>query len=268
MKRVKRCLAAVLAVAMTAMFAGSCSQNGNVLKVATNAEFPPYESLNENNEIVGFDADLITMIAEKMGMKVEWQNMDFDGVVSAVSSGSCDAAISGLTINPNRQKSVDFSKPYYTGAAQILIVRQDDSVFTGTTKEELDEQLKNKTIGVCEGFTGVNYAQGDPDWPFDPIEGATVKIYTNISLAIADLKNKTVDVIIMDDTPAKKAAATDENKEAVRVIDVPLTIENYAIAVKKGNSELLEKIDKALKELQDAGEVDKLFEKWDIEVKE
>ena len=124
-----------------------------------------------------------------MGMKIKFENMEFDSVLVSIASGSCDAAIAGLTINDNRKKSVDFSTPYYIGASQILIVREDDDVFTGTTKEELDEQLKNKTIGVCIAFTGEAYAE-ENEWGFKGIEGADVKVYDNASTAAEDLKNK------------------------------------------------------------------------------
>ena len=260
----KRILALLLCVSLLAVFAAGCGkEEKTTLKVATNAEFEPFEFLDsETGEVIGFDADLAKLIAEKLGYEVEFQNMEFEGVLAAVTSGTSDIAVSGLTINAKRSKSVDFSEPYYEGAAQILIVRSDDKVFTGTTKEELDEQLKGKKIGVCSGFTGASYANGDEEWGFSPIENAEVKTYDNISLAIADLKNSAIDVIIMDDSTAKEAASTDENKAAVKVIDVPLTVEAYGIAVKKGDTEMKEKIDKALSELEESGELDKLKEQW------
>ena len=100
--------------------------------------------------------DIIRAIADKLDMEVEIQNMEFEAVLSALVSKTCDVAISGLTINQTREKQVDFSDPYYK-TAQVLIVRSDDTVFTGTNKEELDAQLKNKKIGVCTGFTGQQY---------------------------------------------------------------------------------------------------------------
>lgn len=268
----KKVLCLVMAALMAAFCFASCGSSsssasgttGGKLTVATNAEFPPFESLDENNNVVGFDADIIKAVAEKIGMTVEFKNMEFDGVVAAVSSGNCDVAASGLTINAKRSKAVDFSTPYYEGAAQILIVRTNDNVFTGTTKADLDNQLKGKKIGVCTGFTGVSYANGDEEWGFTKIENATVKTYENISLAITDLKSGTIDTIIMDDKAAKEAAATDNNKNDVKVIDVPLTVESYGIAVQKGNTELKEKIDNALAELKKEGKIDELVKKWNV----
>ena len=237
-----------------------------ILKVATNAEFDPWEYI-ENGEYVGADMDIMRAIADKLDMEVEIQNMEFEAVLSALVSKTCDVAISGLTINQTREKQVDFSDPYYK-TAQVLIVRSDDNVFTGTNKEELDAQLKNKKIGVCTGFTGQQYVEGDPNWPFEPIEGAEAVIYDNIALAVQGLKNKAVDVIIMDGPTAEGAAATDENKDAIRVINIPLTVERYAIGVQKGNTDLMNKVNGALKELQNEGKIAEILAKYDMEVPE
>lgn len=235
------------------------------LKVATNAEFPPFESLDTStNEVVGFDIDLMKMIAEKIGAEITFENMEFDGVIASIPSDTCDVAISGLTINAKRSKTVDFSVPYYEDTAQILIVNKDDAIFTGTTKEELDAQLENKKIGVCSGFTGQAYAQGDEEWGFSEIAGADVKIYDNVGLAVQDLKNGMIDAVIMDDAPAKEAVATAENVNDVKVIDIALTTESYGIAIKKGNTELKEKIDTAIAELKAAGKIDELKAKWEV----
>ena len=265
MKKMAKVLSAVLALVMIVCMFASCGAKKDVLYVATNAEFKPFETI-ENGEIVGFDIDLIKAIAGKLDMEVKLDNMEFDGVISAVNQGTDDVAISGLTINETRKKSVDFSDAYFKGAAQILIVAKNDAHYTGKTKAELDEQLKNQTIGVCSGFTGEAYAKGDEEWGFKAIEGAKVNIYDNISLAIEDLKNGTINAIIMDDVPAKESAATDENKNDIKCIDIPLTVEEYGIAVKKGNTELLDKINKALKELEAEGELQKIADKWGVKL--
>lgn len=263
MKIFKKVSAIALAALMLAAFAGCGSKKDNVLSVATNAEFKPFEYLDKDGNATGFDIDLIKAVAEKMGYNtVKIDNMEFDGVVAAVEQGTCDVAASGLTINAKRKKSVDFSDPYYSGAAQILIVGKDDTHYTGTTKEELDEQLKNQTIGVCSGFTGQAYAEGDEEWGFKKIEGATVKVYDNISLAIEDMKNGVISAIIMDDSVAKEAA--DQNADAIKVIDTDLTVEEYGIAVKKGDSEMVKKVNDALKALEDEGKIKELLEKYDI----
>jgi len=234
-----------------------------ILRVATNAEFEPFESVDkESGELIGFDIDLIKAIADKIGYEVKFDNMEFEAVLGAVTSGSCDVGISGLTINAKRKKSVDFSDAYYSGAAQILIVGANDTYYTGKTKEELDEQLKNQKIGVCTGFTGQAYAKGDDEWGFKGIEGAKISIYDNVSLAIADLKNGTINAIIMDDSVAKNAAS--ENSDIAKVVDVTLTVEEYGIAIKKGNTELAEKINKAFNELKEDGTYEKLLKEYGL----
>lgn len=253
----------LLALVLVLAFALSLSACGTTkeLRIATNAEFEPWEFFDENEKIVGFDVDLMKAVAEKMGVEVKFEDMPFTSVIASITSGQYDAAISGLTINETRKKSVDFSDAYYSGASQILIVKSDDTVFTGTDKAALDKQLEGKKIGVCSNFTGEAYANGDADWGFEKIKDATVNSYKNISLALADMSNGKVDVIIMDDTVAKEATA---GKSEYKVIDIALTTESYGIAVKKGNTELLEKINKALKELKDEGKIDELITTWKV----
>lgn len=262
MKRMIKLFSLMTALCLIFCCAGCGSSDKNQLVVATNAEFEPFEYLKDG-KVVGFDPDLITAIAKEMGYTVKFDNMEFDGVVAAVESGSCDVAISGLTINAKRKKSVSFCDPYYSGAAQILLVAKNDTHYTGTKKEELDEQLKNQAVGVCSGYTGQFYAEGDEEWGFTGIEGANVKIYENISIAIEDLKNGTINAIIMDDSVAKEAAG--QNADAVKTIDIPLTIEEYGIAVAKGNDELREKINTALAKLKDSGKVDELLKKYKLD---
>jgi polar amino acid transport system substrate-binding protein len=259
----KKLLAIVLALALLVLCCAGCgSKEDKKLLVATNAEFEPFESLTAEGEFVGFDIDLMNAIAAKMGYEVQYENMEFDGVVAAVANGTTDLAISGLTINAKRAKSVNFSDPYYDGAAQVLIVAKNDTYYTGTDKATLDNQLKGQNIGVCSGYTGQFYAEGSEDWGFQKIEGATVKIYENISLAIADLKAGNINAIIMDDSVAKEAASA--NSDVAKVIDVALTVEEYGIAIDKTNPELKEKVDAALAELVEDGTVDKLLKKYGL----
>lgn len=258
----KKLLASLLMLVMLVGCLAGCGAESNKLLVATNAEFEPFESLDKDGNPVGFDIDLMNAIAEKIGYEVQYENMEFDGVVAAVASGTTDVAISGLTINAKRSKSVNFSDAYYSGAAQILIVGKDDTYYTGTDKAALDEQLKGQNIGVCSGYTGEFYAKGDEEWGFKKIENAKVNIYENISLAIADLKAGNINAIIMDDSVAKEAAAA--NADVAKVIDIALTVEEYGIAIAKGNDELKEKIDNALAELVKDGTVDNLLEKYEL----
>jgi len=264
MKKIIKKVMVTLVLTMTAAFilAGCGAKDENTLTVATNAEFEPYEFL-EDGEYVGFDIDLLKMIADKMGKEVVYQNMDFDGVIGAVQSGTCDIAISGLTITPSRAKSVNFSTPYIQ-AAQYLIVNIDDEIFTGATKEELDAQLVGKKIGVCAGFTGEKYVVGDESLEYEAIADAEAVIFDNISFAVTALKNGSIDAIVMDDIPSMKVAASDENKNDIKTIEIALTVEEYAIAVQMDNADLKNEIDAAMQELIDDGSVADLLKKWEI----
>lgn len=244
-------LAAVLCLAALA----SCSDS-STLKIATNAEFPPFESL-ENGEYVGFDVDLIRAIAAEKGLEIQFENMEFEGVLAAVTSGSSDIGLSGLTITEARKATVDFTDPYLS-VGQVLIVRADDAVFTGTDKATLDEQLKGKTVAACSGYTGQLYIEGTD---FPKIEGLTTKIYDNPALAVADLTGGKVDAFILDDAVANALAA--ENT-AIKVINVPLTVEDYAMAVNKGNTELLNTLNEGLATLKATGKLDEMLKTWDL----
>ena len=247
-------LAAIAALSLTAC--------GSGLKIATNAEFPPFETM-ENGKIVGFDVDLINAIAEQMGEEVTWDNMDFDGVVGSVVSGGADMAIAGLTVTESRRQQVDFSEPYYT-TSQVLIVPQGDSVFTGTDKATLTAQLAGKKIGVCLGFTGGSFVAGDEDMGWAGVNAASCTEYNSIAQAIIALRSGVIEVIVMDRVPAMSACAIADNSDML-VLDVALTTEDYAIAVKKGNTALLNKINDALRTMKGDGSLAALITKWDID---
>ena len=237
-------------------------KDSNELTVATNAEFPPFERY-ENGEFVGFDMDLVREIANIMGKKLVIENMEFDATLVAVSTGNVDVAISGLTMNEKRKRSVDFTDPYYS-IGQILLVRAGDNVFTGKTATELAEQLRGKTIGACSGFVGQTYVEGDADWGYPGVKGAKLKLYDNVAAGVLDLQNGKLDVFILDDAVARKVATSEVNKKSVKVIDIPLTTESYAIAVQKGNTRLLEKLNSALDRLAKNGKLDELKTKWGL----
>ena len=249
----------MLSIFLTSGLSG-CAKKDDVLNVAINAEFSPFEFL-KNGEIVGFDIDLMGEIAKKLDMKFEIKNMDFEEVIEAVKSEDCDVAISAITITPKRIQEVEFSAPYYTGAAQIIMVKEDDTVFTGTKKSELDEQLKNKKIGVCKDYVGEMYVSGSDDAGYEKIEGVQTTVYLNISMAVTALKSGAIDAIVIDNSIAKQMAGEDKG---IKVIDVALTIEEYAIVLKKENKDLKLKIDKAISELKSDGVIDRLLSKWEL----
>ncbi len=222
----------------------------NVLIVGTNAEFPPFEYIGDNGEPDGFDIALIKAVGEKIGMEVRIQNMEFPSLVAAIGN-KIDASIAGMTITPERQEAVDFSEPYYE-AVQNVIVLADSNIATAA-------DLENKTIGVQMGTTGNSIA--------DEIPGATVQAYNKGVDAVNDLMNGRVDVVIIDQNPAKVFASKFEGQiVALEGTQFAFESEQYAIALPKG-SELVEKVNQALAELKEDGTFDALVAQY-IEVTE
>lgn len=239
-------ITACLAVSMTACGSskkGKESSSG-VLTMATNAEFPPYEYY-DNGEIVGIDVEIANAIAEKLGMTLAIDDIAFDSIISSIQSGKADIGLAGMTISEARLKNVDFSNTYTT-ASQMIIVKNDSDIVS------LDD-LKGKTIGVQLGTTGDIYATDYEE--FD----STIERYSKGFEAIQALSQGKIDAVVIDLEPAKVFVAANEG---IQMLEEALTVEEYAIAVKKGNTELLDKINGALSELKDSGELQKIIDKY------
>ncbi len=225
--------------------AANTTVEGGVLVVGTNAEFPPFEYLGDNGEPDGFDIALIKAIGEKMGMEVEIQNMEFASLVAAIGT-KIDAAIAGMTITEERKAAVDFSDSYYE-AVQYVIVPADSAIATA-------DDLKNKTIGVQLGTTGMFLAE--------EIEGATVQTYNKAVDAVNDLNNGRVDLVIIDRNPAEVFVSKFEGKiVSIEGAQFGFESEEYAIALPKG-SDLIEKVNQALKDLKADGTFDALVAQY------
>lgn len=227
--------------------AGSEALADGVLTVGTNAEFPPFEYVGDNGEPDGFDVALIKAIGEKLGVTVEVENMEFDSLVSSIGN-KIDVAIAGMTVTDERKNSVDFSDAYYD-AVQYVIVPEGSEIATF-------DDLAGKAIGVQLGTTGDFIASDD-------VEGATVSQYNKAVDAVNDLINGRVDCVIIDKNPA----LVFESKFAgqVKAIDgaqFNFEVENYAIALPKGDAMLEDQINKALGELKADGTFDKLVEEY------
>lgn len=212
------------------------------LVMVTNAEFPPYE-FHENNDIVGIDADIAKAIAEKLGMELEIKDMAFDSLIPAVQSGKADFAAAGMTVDEDRKKNVDFTDTY-AEAAQVIIVKDGSEIAA-------PDDLKGKKIGVQTGTTGDIYA-GD-------IENAEIQRFNKGMDAVMALTQGKIDAVIIDREPAKVFV---KDNAGLKVLDEAFTEEEYAIAVKKGNTELLDKMNGAIKELKESGELQKIVDKY------
>ncbi len=174
------------------------------LIVATNAGFEPFEYM-DGDKYVGIDMEIAKLLADELGMELVINNMDFDAVCLSVGQHKCDIAMAGLTVKPDREEYVTFSKSYYS-ASQKLIVKADDTTFDAcTTKEEVEAILSQldttTTIGVQNGTTGQFYVSGDAEWGFAGFP-VTCNGYKNGSLAVQDVINGNIKYVIIDSAPA------------------------------------------------------------------
>lgn len=245
MKKFLKVASIVLVIAIIACFA-ACGGNGGEkekLTMATNAEFPPYEYV-ENGKIVGIDAEIAGLIADKLGMELEIVDVAFDSIIPGVQSGKYDMGMAGLTVNDERLEKVNFSTSYATGI-QAVIVKD------GSDIKSIDD-LAGKKIGVQTSTTGDIYATGDYG------EDAITR-YDNGAVAVQALLADKVDCVIIDNEPAKSYVAANEG---LKVLDTEYTVEDYAICFAKENTELKDKVDGALKELIADGSVKEVIEKY------
>jgi len=212
------------------------------LLVGTNAEFPPYE-YHDGDKIVGIDMDIADAIAKKLGLEVEVEDIAFDSVILEVTSGKADIGLAGISATEERKQSVDFSDTYTT-SKQLIIVK-DDSTIAGA------KDLEGKKLGVQTGTTG--------DILASDIKDATVERYDKGMDAVQALSQGKIDAVVIDSAVANKFV---EEVSGLKVLDEAYADENYAIAVKKGNKELLDGVNKALSELKADGTIDSIIAKY------
>ena len=220
-----------------------------VLTVGTNAEFPPFEFVGDDGEPDGFDIALIKAIAEKIGVDVEVENMEFDSLVASIGS-KIDVAIAGMTVTDERKDMVDFSDEYYE-AVQYIIVPADSEIASAA-------DLEGKNIGVQLGTTGDIIVEED-------IKDATAAQYNKAVDAVNDLRNGRVDAVIIDKNPAQVFG--DQFGDEIKLFDgeseeFGFEKEYYAIALPKGNEELAKSINDALAELKSDGTFDELVSQY------
>ena len=218
-----------------------------VLKMATNAYFQPYE-FYEGEKIVGIDAEIAAAIAEKLGMTLEIEDMEFDSILTAVKEGSVDFGMAGMTITEDRLLEVDFSISYANGV-QAIIVKEGSSI---TSVDDLYAEGASYKVGVQLGTTGDVYATDD-------FGADNVTTYSNGNEAVLALAGGSVDCVIIDNEPAKALVAANSG---LKILETTYANEDYAICVKKGNSELLDKINAAILELTEDGTIEGIVAKY------
>ncbi len=223
---------------------------GEALKlvIATDATWPPMEYVDEQKQIVGFDIDLMKAAAKEGGFTVEFKNSAWDGIFAGLAAGKYDAIMSSVTITEERKKTMDFSIPYIN-AGQVLIVRTD------TTGVTVLADLKGKIAGAQIGTTGY--------FEIEKVKGVTPKAYDELGLAIEDLTNKRIDGVVADTPIAADFALQNANyKDKLKIVGEPFTDELYGVAVKKGNTKVLDAVNKGLKAVLDKKIDEKIKDTW------
>ncbi|MBQ9151193.1 MAG: amino acid ABC transporter substrate-binding protein, partial [Clostridia bacterium] len=271
-KLIATLMALCLLVSAVCLFASCSKTDENTLVMATNAAFPPYE-YKDGDKIVGIDAEIAAAIADKLGMKLEIVDVDFGAVLTGVAEGKYDMGMAGITVTDKRKESMDFSNTYATGI-QVIIVNDGSPIATLDDLWNFDENgdpvsLKNPDIkiGVQQDTTGDIYSSSAiKDWGFNDLnEDESIKTdrvirYKTGAEAVAALKSGKVDCVIIDNEPAKSFVAANEGIH-ILAGDNEYAVEDYAICVDKGNTELLDKINKALDELKADGTIDGIINK-------
>jgi polar amino acid transport system substrate-binding protein len=247
----KKILTGLLLAALLFAAVSCAKKEPTKIVIATDATWPPMEMVDESKNIVGFDIDLMNAAAKAGGFAVEFRNTAWDGIFAGLEAGKYDAVMSSVTITDERKGTMDFSVPYIN-AGQILVVK------TAVSGVETLTDLKGKIVAAQIGTTGA--------FEIDKVKAAekiTAKTYDEIGLAFEDLANGRVDAVVCD-TPvaAQYALQNDSYKGKLKIVGQPFTDEFYGVAVKKGNSKILDQINKGLKKVLDAGENKAIEKKW------
>lgn len=270
----KKIITLTLALLMVlGLFAACGTSEKAELVMATNAAFPPYE-FKEGDKIVGIDAEIAAEIAKKLDMELVIEDVDFGAVLTGVAEGKYDMGLAGITVTEDRKKTMDFSESYATGV-QVIIVNDGSTIATLDDIFEFDANgdpvaLKNPDmkVGVQENTTGDIYSSSAISvWGFNDLnEDESVKTdrvvrFKTGAEAVEALKSKKVDCVIIDQEPAKSFVKANEGIHILEG-ENEYAVEDYAICVKKGDTELLNKINTALAELKADGTIDKIIEKY------
>ena len=269
MKKVTKIAALVLAMAMMMSMLTACGSDagtttdatgttnndttdagaaqGGTLTFGTNAEFPPFEFVTSNGVIDqydGIDMAIAKQIADENGMAAAVENMEFDSLLIALQNGQIDAVIAGMTVTEERLEAVDFSTPYYT-ATQVMIVKEDSDIASAA-------DMADKKICVVQGYTGQICVE-EMGYPFEAFKKGTE--------AVMELVNGKCDVVVIDSATAQKYVSDNEGLKIVEDASA-FESEEYAIAVQKGNKELLDMINKAIDAKLADGTISELSAKY------
>ena len=222
---------------------GGMTVTEGTLTMATNAYFPPYEYY-EGDQIVGIDAEIAAAVAEKLGLTLVIEDMEFDSIITAVQTGKADMGLAGMTVTEERLQNVNFSSTYATGVQSVIVKEGGDIA-------SLDD-LAGKLIGVQLSTTGDIYAT-------DEFGDEFVEQYGKGNDAVMALVSGKIDAVIIDNEPAKSFVAANEG---LVILDTEYAVEEYAAAINKDNTALLDAINGALEELKADGTLDAIIAKY------
>ena len=222
---------------------GGMTVKEGTLTMATNAYFPPYEYY-EGSEVVGIDAEIAKAVADKLGLELVIEDMEFDSIITAVSAGKADIGLAGMTVTEERLKNINFSNSYAQGV-QVVIVKQ------GSDIQSIDD-ITGKMIGVQLATTGDIYATDD-------FGAENVTEFNKGNDAIMALLSDKVDCVIIDNEPAKSYV---KSNEGLKILDTEYVEEEYAICFAKDNTELLQKVNASLAKLTENGTIQKIIDKY------
>lgn len=214
------------------------------LIMSTNAAFPPYEMTTDSGEFEGIDIETAQAIADKLGLELQIDDMDFDAALLAVQQGKADMVMAGVTVTDERQNVMDFTDSYATGI-QSIIVKEDSDIASV-------DDLAGKKIGTQRGTTGYLYCSDD-------FGDENVVAYDDGLTAVQMLNNGQVDCVVIDNAPAKEFVAANPG---LKLLDTAYVEEDYAIGVGKGNTELKDAINTALEELKADGTLQAIVDKY------
>lgn len=251
MKKLGKVVAVLMAVTMmiglTACGGSGSAKGADTITFGTNAEFPPFEYVTSNgviDQFDGIDIAIAKQIGDDNGMTAKIENMEFDSLLIALENGQIDATIAGMTVTEERAQKVDFSKTYYK-ATQVMIVKEDSDIASAA-------DLADKQVSVVQGYTGEIVA-GELGLTYDSFKKGTE--------AVLELVNGKCDAVIIDSATAQKYVSDNAGLKIVEDADA-FEGEEYAIAVKKGNTELLDKINATLDKMLADGTISELAVKY------
>jgi polar amino acid transport system substrate-binding protein len=248
MKRFVVVTIALMTVLVTCTFTWAGALDKDVVVVGTESTYPPYEFRDENNELKGFDIDLMEAIADKAGFKIEWQDMPFDSLIPALISNKIDIIAAGLSATPERAERVAFSIPYEISLSTFIVKKGNDSI-------KAVEDLKGKTVTAQLGTVQETYSKG--------LEDVHVKAFQKFDDCVREVALGRADATLMDKPVALKFVKQKDFEGKVQIaFDQEITGAGKALAMNLGEEKLIAAVNKALEKMEQTGELQELKEKW------